>query len=262
MSEQSSGIESSQQENRIFPPPAEFSAKAQIKSLDDYRRMYRESIDEPEKFWGKIAESFHWFKKWNSVLEWKSPYAKWFVGGQTNMSFNCLDRQIEQGRGDKTAIIWEAEPIGAGGSPEIRRITFRQLKDDVCRFANGLKKLGVKKGDRVTIYMPQTPEAAIAMLACARIGAPHSVIFGGFSSQAIADRVDDAQSQFLITADGGYRRGAVVALKKNVDEAMNKTDRVKKVIVLKRTGENVNWNPQARSLVARCDRGAIGRLRC
>jgi acetyl-CoA synthetase len=242
MSEQSSGIESSQQENRIFPPPADFSQKAHIKSLDEYRRMYRESIDEPENFWGKIAESFHWFKKWNSVLEWKSPYAKWFVGGHTNMSYNCLDRQIEQGRGDKTAIIWEAEPISSTGGPEIRRISFRQLKEDVCRFANGLKKLGVKKGDRVTIYMPQTPEAAIAMLACTRIGAPHSVIFGGFSSQAIADRVEDAQSQFLITADGGYRRGSVVALKKNVDEAMAKTDRIKKVIVLKRTGEKVNWN--------------------
>jgi acetyl-CoA synthetase len=158
------------------------------------------------------------------------------------MSYNCLDRQIEQGRGDKTAIIWEAEPISSSGQPEIRRITFRQLKDDVCRFANGLKKLGVKKGDRVTIYMPQTPEAAIAMLACTRIGAPHSVIFGGFSSQAIADRVEDAQSQFLITADGSNRRGVVVALKKNVDEAMAKTDRVKKVIVLKRTGEKINWN--------------------
>ena len=243
MSEASSGIESSQQENRIFPPRPEFSKLAHIKSMDDYRRMYRESIDSPEKFWGQIAESFHWFKKWQTVLDWKSPYAKWFVGGKTNMAYNCLDRQIEQGRGDKTAIIWEGEPISSG-SPEIRRLTFRQLKDDVCRFANGLKKLGVKKGDRVTIYMPQVPEAAVAMLACARIGAPHSVIFGGFSSQAIADRVDDAQSQYLITADGGNRRGSVVPLKKNVDEAMTKTDRVKKVIVLKRTGEKVNWNEQ------------------
>jgi acetyl-CoA synthetase len=243
MSQQSSGIESSQQENRVFPPRPEFSKFAHIKSMDDYRRMYRESIDSPEKFWGEIAESFHWFKKWQTVLEWKSPYAKWFVGGSTNMSYNCLDRQIEQGRGDKTAIIWEGEPISSG-SPEIRRLTFRQLKEDVCRFANGLKKLGVKKGDRVTIYMPQVPEAAVAMLACARIGAPHSVIFGGFSSQAIADRVDDAQSQYLITADGGNRRGSVVPLKKNVDEAMTKTDRVKKVIVLKRTGEKVNWNEQ------------------
>jgi acetyl-CoA synthetase len=244
MSEQSSGIESSQQENRIFPPPPAFSQKAHIKSLDDYRRTYSESIDDPEKFWGQIAESFHWFKKWEKVLEWESPYGRWFVGGQTNVSYNCLDRQIEQGRGDKTAIIWEAEPISSEGRPEIRRITFRQLKDDVCRFANGLKKLGVKKGDRVTVYMPQTPDAAVAMLACARIGAPHSVIFGGFSSQAIADRVEDAQSQFLITADGGYRRGAIVALKKNVDEAMTKTDRVKKVIVLMRTGEKVNWNAE------------------
>ena len=240
MSESQSAIESSQQENRVFPPPVEFSRQANIKSMEEYQRMYRQSIDEPDTFWGKLAESFHWFKKWDKVLEWNNPNAKWFVGGKTNVAYNCLDRQIAEGRGNKTAILWEGEPL-ADGKPEIRPITFSQLKDDVCRFANGLKKQGVKKGDRVTIYMPQVPEAAVAMLACARLGAPHSVIFGGFSSQAIADRVEDAQCQYLITADGGYRRGAIVSLKKNVDDALTKTNRIQKCIVLKRTGENVNF---------------------
>jgi acetyl-CoA synthetase len=240
MSEPQSAIESSQQENRVFPPPGEFSRQANIKSMEEYQRMYRQSIDEPDAFWGKFAESFHWFKKWDKVLEWNNPNAKWFVGGKTNVAYNCLDRQISEGRGSKTAILWEGEPL-IDGKPEIRPITFSQLKDDVCRFANGLKKLGVKKGDRVTIYMPQVPEAAVAMLACARLGAPHSVIFGGFSSQAIADRVEDAQCQYLITADGGYRRGAIVSLKKNVDDALTKTNRIQKCIVLKRTGEKVNW---------------------
>jgi acetyl-CoA synthetase len=235
------GIESSYQEKRLFPPPAEFSKQAHIKSMEEYQRLYRQSIDHPEQFWGDVARHFHWFKTWDRVLDWQMPNAKWFVGGKTNMAFNCLDHQITHGRGSKTAILFEAEPITDGGSPEIRRISYQQLRDEVCRFANGLKSLGIRKGDRVTIYMPMVPEAAIAMLACARIGAAHSVIFGGFSSQAIADRVEDAQSQFIITADGGYRRGAVVSLKKNVDEALKKTDRIKKVIVLKRTGEAVHW---------------------
>src|SRR5207237_2440501 len=168
-----------------------------------------------------VANQLHWFKKWDKVLEWKAPYAKWFVGGTTNLSYNCLDRQIAAGKGDKIAIIWEGEPLSP--NPEIRRITYKQLKDDVCRLANGLKSLGIKRGDRVTIYMPMVPEAVVAMLACARLGAPHSVIFGGFSSQAIADRVEDAQSHYLITADGGFRRGPVVALKTNVDEALKET---------------------------------------
>jgi acetyl-CoA synthetase len=237
----SSGIESSQQENRLFPPPPAFSAKAHIKSRAEYDRMYRESIDNPETFWGEIAGQLHWFKKWDKVLEWNAPNAKWFVGGKTNLSYNCLDRQIEAGRGDKTAIIWEGEPASAGGGPEVRKITYRELRDQVCRFANGLKKLGVKRGDRITIYMPMVPEAAVAMLACARLGAAHSVIFGGFSSQAIADRVEDAKSNLIITADGGFRRGTVVPLKNNVDEALKKTSLVKNVIVLKRSGNQVGW---------------------
>jgi acetyl-CoA synthetase len=235
-----SAISSTMQENRKFPPPASFAAKARVKSREEYDKLYRQSIEQPDAFWTRIAGELTWFKPWDKVMDWKAPNAKWFTGARTNLSFNCLDRQIEQGRGDKTAILWEGEPEttpGAGG--EIRRISFRQLHDDVCRFANGLKKLGVAKGDRVTIYMPQVPEAAVAMLACARLGAAHSVIFGGFSSQAIADRVEDATSKVIITADGGYRRGAVVPLKKNVDDALTKTQRVEKVIVLKRAGTRV-----------------------
>jgi acetyl-CoA synthetase len=234
-------IESTMQEKRLFPPPPHFVAEAKINSRQQYEDLYRESIDHPEQFWGRAAEELFWFKRWDKVLEWKAPHAKWFVGGQTNASYNCLDHQIDLGRGDKAAILWEGEPEsglpGSGGS--VHRITYRHLRDEVCRFANGLKSLGVKKGDRVTIYMPMVPEAVIAMLACARIGAAHSVVFGGFSSQAIADRVEDAQTSVIITADGGFRRGQVVALKRNVDEALKRTDRVKHVVVLQRVGTPV-----------------------
>jgi acetyl-CoA synthetase len=233
MSNQS--IESAQQENRVFPPNPAFASNAWIKSRQQYDQMYRESIDNPDQFWSKIASELHWFKKWDRVLDWNLPNAKWFVGGQTNVSHNCLDTHIEKGRGNKTAILWEAE------NGDVRNVTFQQLRDDVCRFANGLKKQGVKKGTRVTIYMPMVPEAAVAMLACARLGAPHSVIFGGFSSQAIADRVDDAKSEIIITADGGHRRGQIVPLKNNVDEAAKKTTLIKKVIVFKHTAEKIGW---------------------
>ena len=250
MSDTSSGaIESTLQEQRVFPPPAEFSAAAHVKSMDEYRKLYRESLDNPEAFWGGLAEKLHWFKKWDKVLDWKPPHGRWFINGKLNVAYNCLDAQVQAGRGDKTAILWEGEPeAGAANSGgEIRHITFRQLTEQVARLANALKKLGVKKGDRVTIYMPMVPEAAVAMLACARIGAPHSVIFGGFSSQAIADRVEDAQSEIIITADGGFRRGSVVPLKANVDDALTKTDRVKTVVVLQRVGATpdkkmaLNW---------------------
>ena len=245
MADSSNAIESSLQEERLFPPRPDFSRRAHIKSREEYERLYRESIDEPEQFWGRMAEGLHWFKKWDKVLDWQHPYAKWFVGGKLNASYVCLDAQIERGLGEKAAILWEGEPEsgrpGSGGS--VHRISYRQLRDDVCRLANGLKKLGVKKGDRVTIYMPMVPEAAIAMLACARLGAVHSVIFGGFSSQAIADRVEDAKSNLIITADGGFRRGNVVPLKANVDEALTKTDRVKTVVVLQRVGSPADENP-------------------
>jgi acetyl-CoA synthetase len=249
----SHAIESTMQETRLFPPAPGFSEKAWIKSRQEYDQLYRESIDHPDEFWSRIASELHWFRKWDKVLDWQSPDSKWFVGARTNISYNCLDAQINKGRGDKTAILWEGEPFtpspgtpgeGRGeGLPEIRRISFSQLRDDVCRFANGLKRLGVKKGDRVTIYMPMVPEAAVAMLACARLGAPHSVIFGGFSSQAIADRVEDAESNIIITADGGHRRGQIVHLKDNVDEALSKTSRIRQVIVLKRTDQPVTMFP-------------------
>ena len=241
MSESNMRIESSMQEHRIFPPPAGFAQKAWISSRTQYETLYRQSIDEPELFWGNAASELHWFEKWTKVLDWKAPYAKWFVDAKTNIAYNCLDHQIDQGRGNKTAILFEGEPIYSDNRPQVRHITFSQLRDDVCRFANGLKKLGVKKGDRVTIYMPMIPEAAVAMLACARLGASHSVIFGGFSSQAIVDRVTDAKSTIIITADGGNRRGQVVPLKGNVDEALKLTDLVKQVIVLKHTGNAVAW---------------------
>jgi acetyl-CoA synthetase len=234
-------ISSTLQENRLFPPEASFSEQARIQSRDQYDQLYRQSIEEPEKFWANVAGELDWFEPWKQVMDWKLPYAKWFVGGKTNLSFNCLDRQIDAGMGAKTAIVWEGEPEAeAGKGGRVRKISFSQLKDQVCQFANGLKKAGVKKGDRVTIYMPMVPEAAIAMLACARLGAPHSVIFGGFSSQAIADRVNDADSHFIITADGGNRRGAIVPLKANVDDALKKTDKVKTVVVLKHAGQQIN----------------------
>lgn len=237
----STGIESAMQEHRLFPPPPAFARHARISSMEEYRRLYRESIDSPELFWSKIAGQLSWSKKWDKVLDWQTPDAKWFVGGKTNLAVNCLDVHLAAGRGDKTAILWEGEPeTGPGVGGEVRRITYRQLHELVCTFANGLRKLGVKKGDRVTVYMPMVPEAAVAMLACARIGAVHSVIFGGFSAQAIADRVADAQSTFVITADGGFRRGQVVPLKTSVDEALSKSAGVKKVVVLKRTGQPIN----------------------
>ncbi len=258
----SQAIESNQQENRIFNPSDTFSKSAHIKSLADYQKLWRESIDNPESFWSKIAGELTWMKKWDKVLEWNAPNAKWFVNSQTNLSTNCIDRHIEQGRGDKIAILWEGEPeTSPGQGGEVRKITYKQLGELVAQAANGLKKIGVKKGDRVTIYMPMVPEAVVAMLACARIGAAHSVIFGGFSSQAIVDRVNDAQSNYIITADGGYRRGQPVALKKNVDEALKNTDLIKKVVVLKRTGESVNmtegrdvwWSDLVAGQASSCD---------
>jgi acetyl-CoA synthetase len=242
MSQDAPNILSSLQENRHFPPPPAFSAQAHVKSTADYQRLYRRSIEQPEVFWADVAKELDWFSPWTKVLDWNRPYAKWFVDGKTNLSHNCLDRQIAAGRGDKPAIVWEGEPDTAPGrGGQVRTLSFSELKDQVCRFANGLKSLGVKKGDRVTIYMPMVPEAAVAVLACARIGAPHSVIFGGFAPQAITDRVNDADSHFLITADGSHRRGAVVALKSNVDEALKRTDKVKKVVCLKHVGQKIDW---------------------
>ena len=221
-------------EERMFPPPAEFSARARIGSLEDYRRLYDAAKNDPEGFWGERAAALPWTTPYTKVLDWHPPAAKWFVGGRLNASAACLDRHIAAGKGEKTALVWVGEPTG-----ERREYTYRQLHAEVCRVAAGLRKLGIKPGEVVSIYMPMTPELVIAMLACARIGAVHSVIFGGFSSEAIADRNQDAGAVAVITADGGWRRGASLPLKKNVDIAVEKSPTVRHVVVLKRTGQPV-----------------------
>ncbi len=224
-------------EDRVFNPSPDFCKKAHLNSLEDYEAMYRRSIDDPDGFWSEQAEKLHWFKKWDKVLEWNEPFAKWFVGAKTNLSYNCLDRHLNTWRKNKAALIWEGEP---GDS---RVLTYQDLHREVCRFANVLKSLEVKAGDRVIIYMPQIPETAIAMLACARIGATHSVVFGGFSAEALKDRALDSQASLIITADGGYRRGNVVELKKAVDEAMKNAPSVQNIVVVQRTGQKVAMSP-------------------
>jgi acetyl-CoA synthetase len=228
-------IESVLNEGRVFPPPPHFSEQAHIKSFEEYERIYAEAAANPEEFWASVAENLHWFKKWDTVLEWNEPHAKWFVGGKINASYNCLDRHLETWRKNKAAIIWEGEPQG-----EVRTLTYQQLHRQVCKFANVLKKTGVKTGDRVALYMPLVPELAIAMLACARIGATHTVIFGGFSADAIRDRVNDGQCKLIVTADGGYRRGREIKLKETVDSAVAQTPSVENVIVFRRTGTKIN----------------------
>ncbi|HXU40120.1 MAG TPA: acetate--CoA ligase [Blastocatellia bacterium] len=229
----SQSIDSILKETRVFQPSPEFSQAAHIKSLDQYEQLYREAEENPEKFWGEIAGQLHWFRKWDKVLEWEAPWAKWFVGGEINLSYNCLDRHVATWRRNKAAIIWESEP------GEVRTLTYQQLLIEVSKFANALKSLGVAKGDTVAIYMGMTPELPIAMLACARIGAAHSVIFGGFSANALVDRINDAQCKAVITQDGSYRRGAEVLLKATVDEALPSCPSVKSVVVYKRTGSEV-----------------------
>ncbi|MFP4145505.1 MAG: acetate--CoA ligase [Phycisphaeraceae bacterium] len=228
-------MESVLHEKRKFPPSKDFAKNAHIPSFDRYEKMYRQSVEDPETFWAGAAEGLTWFEKWDQVLEWDLPDAKWFVGGKLNACYNCVDRQVEAGFGDRKAIIWEAEAMTETGKPHVREITYEELLGKVARFANVLKKLGVRKGDIVTLYMPMVPELAIAMLACARIGAAHSIIFGGFSASAIRDRVLDADSKVVITADGGWRRGSVVPLKKNVDEALAKLDSIEHVAVFQHT---------------------------
>jgi len=262
-------IESVLQEERLFPPSESFSKQARIKSLTEYRRLYSESIASPEEFWGRQAEEeLVWSKPWTHVLEWQEPFAKWFVGGQLNVADNCLDRYLKTATADKAAIIWEGEAAGPGKPGEQRTLTYRQLHHEVCRFGNVLKRLGLAPGDRVLIYLPMVPEAAIAMLACARIGAVHSVVFGGFSAQSVADRVCDSQARLVITADGGFRRGAVVPLKQNVDEALTLKSpqgdllakSVEKVIVLRRAhndiqfhdGRDLWWHSEMESASADC----------
>jgi acetyl-CoA synthetase len=231
-----SNIDSVLQEQRKFEPPAEFAQRAYIKSVEEYERIYKESIEEPEKFWGRVARELYWFKPWDKVLEWKAPWAKWFAGGQINLSYNCLDRHVQTWRKNKAALVWEGEP------GEIRILTYQQLLREVQKFANVLKSLGVRKGDRVAIYMGMAPELAIAMLACARIGAPHTVVFGGFSSNALVDRIHDSQAVAVITQDGTYRRGAEVKLYPAVEEALKSCPSVKHVVVYKRTGTAISMH--------------------
>ena len=229
-------IEAVLKEERVFQPSEAFRQAARIRRLEDYEALYRESLQEPEQFWGRVASELHWFKPWDKVLEWNPPNAKWFTGGQLNLSYNCLDRHLAS-RGNKAAIIFEGEP---GDS---RILTYQQLHREVSKFANVLKGLGVQKGDRVTIYLPMIAEAAIAMLACVRIGAVHSVVFGGFSASALADRINDAQAKVLVTADGGWRRGHVVPLKANSDEALADAKSIQHVVVVRRTGQEVHMEP-------------------
>ena len=230
MSQPSTDIQSVLKEQRLFPPGAEFTAQAHVKGIAEYERLCAEADRDPEAFWAGIAGELDWFRKWDTVLEWEAPWAKWFVGGKINISHNCLDRHLTTSRKNKAAIIWEGEP------GEIRTLTYQQLHSEVSRFANVLKSLGVQTGDRVAIYMGMSPELAIALLACARIGAPHTVIFGGFSAQAIADRIHDCQASCVITQDGTFRRGVEIRLKPVVDEAVANCPTVKNVIAYRRTG--------------------------
>ncbi|MCY3691433.1 MAG: AMP-binding protein, partial [Chloroflexi bacterium] len=218
------------QEDRTYPPPADFAANANIADP----AVYEEAMRDPEAFWARFAGELDWFKPWDTVLDWSdAPFAKWFVGGKLNAAYNCIDRHLNGPRNNKAAIIWEGEP----GDWQV--YTYRDLYREVCKFANGLKSLGVQKGDRVTLYLPMVPELAIAMLACARIGAPHSIVFGGFSAESLRDRIEDSQSKVMITADGGWRRGGIIQLKQNADASIEGHTPVEKVVVVKRTGHDV-----------------------
>ncbi|HZP14331.1 MAG TPA: AMP-binding protein, partial [Nocardioides sp.] len=225
-------------EQRRFAPPADLAAHANVQA-----EAYDRAAADREAFWAEAAERLTWSKRWDRVLDAdKAPFFTWFVGGELNASYNCVDRHVEAGNGDRVAIHWVGEPI-----EDRRDITYAQLKDEVSRAANALEELGIERGDRVAIYMPMIPEAVVAMLACARLGAVHTVVFGGFSSDALATRIDDCEAKLVITSDGGYRRGAASALKPAVDEALVKLDNanrglVENVLVVRRTGQDVAWN--------------------
>ena len=227
-------IENLFEEGRRFPPPPAFAAQANVRGGD----VYEEAREDLEGFWGREAEGFHWFEPWDAVLEWDIPFAKWFVGGKTNLAYNCLDRHVEAGLGERVAYHWEGEP------GDTRTITYAELHAEVCRAANALKELGVATGDRVAIYMPMIPEIVVAMLAWARIAAPHTVVFGGFPAAARADRLHDSGAKALVTADGGWRRGQVMGLKPAADEAVSATETVERVLVVRRTGQDVAWDDE------------------
>ena len=255
-------IESHLKEKRVFRASKEFSRDARVKSIEQYRRMYRQSLRQPDKFWSREAKELFWRAPWRKVLEWKPPFAKWFLGGKLNLSENCLDRHLKTHRRNKAAIIWEGEP------GEKRTLTYQQLHHEVCRFANVLKRNKIRKGDRVIIYLPTIPEAAIAMLACARIGAVHSVVFGGFSADSIRDRIHDSGAIAVITADGSFRRGGIVPLKKNVDDALAAAaggGSIKCVIVFRRAGNEIHiedgrdvwWHRELEYVDANCPAVAL-----
>ena len=237
--ETSSGsIMSVLQETRVFPPPAEFSKAAHVTSLEEYQALWNRAKDDPEGFWGEQAKKhLSWFRTWDKVLEWNLPFARWFSGGQINASYNCIDRHCEGPNKNKAALIFEGEP------GDRRVLRYQDLHREVCKFGNVLKGLGVKKGDTVAIYLPMIPELVVAVLACARIGAPHTVVFGGFSAEALAGRIQDCKAKVLITADGGYRRGKVVPLKENADGAAAECPNLQHVVVHKRTGTEIDWTP-------------------
>jgi acetyl-CoA synthetase len=228
--EKSGQIDTVMKEERLFAPPQEFAAKARIGSMEQYDKLWQEAAEDPGGFWGKLAGELHWFKPYDKVLEWNEPFAQWFPGGQTNVSYNCLDIHLGTPHQHKAALIWEGEP------GDCRVITYQMLHREVAKFANVLKGLGIGKGDVVSIYMPMVPELVITMLACARIGAIHSVIFAGFAAEAIAERNNDASAKLQITSDAGWRRGRQLPLKQNVDAALEKSPTVEKCIVLRRVG--------------------------
>lgn len=245
------------QEDRKFPPPADFARNASVSSSEIYER----AASDPEAFWAEQAGELEWSRPWSKVLDWNPPWAKWFVGGKLNASVNCLDRHVRTERRNKAALIWEGEP------GDRRTLTYWDLYREVCKFANVLKKLGVQRGDRVAIYLPMVPEAVIAMLACARLGAPHSVVFGGFSAESLRDRINDAEANVLITADAGYRRGQIIPLKRNADKALEETPSIEHVVVVMRRpgasgdesfadmkeGRDLWWHRLMRDVSAQCE---------
>jgi acetyl-CoA synthetase len=251
----SDAITSVLQETRKFPPPSDFVSQANISSEEQYQQMWTRAKEDPAGFWGDMAANLDWFKKWDKVLDGTMPNTKWFVGGKINLSYNCLDRHLLGPNKNKAAIIWEGEP------GDTRVLRYQDLHREVCKFANVLKKLGVQTGDRVTLYMPMIPELAIAMLACTRIGAIHSIIFGGFSAEAVCDRNNDAQAKVVVTADAGWRRGKEVFLKQAVDTSLDKSPSVQKVVVVRRTGSPVEmvpdrdywWHDLMKDVSAECD---------